>query len=286
MTGNKINSNPSFTGEEETIEKVIEPTTEDEAGEQAPIEKEEDEKENSTEESPVGENELDNEEDEKKRALAGLQAEEERLRTQDVELDTEIAKVKERIKERRSSRRDKREILEKADIVIPSEEVDTLADIDETTLAILERFTKAKGLVPKAELEQIKYQETHKTAEELFYANHPEYLPENDANDELYSALKAELALYAKPSDAKLVTKLFEKAHTIVKLQHPDKFSSKPNAESVQARNQKLKVAQMGGGQGGSTSKKETKSTALSADQIRIMKDGGWTDEDITNFNS
>lgn len=288
MTGNKINSNPSFDTDADTIiekEEVIEPV-EDDTEETTP--EVENENEDSPEDPSDGKNEPlePNEDDEKKRALAGLLNEEEKLRKDESDLDIEIAKVKERIKGRRSNRREKREIIEKVQKVIPiDDEVDDLSDIDETTLGILERFTKAKGLVPKAELEAMEHQKTHKSAEENFYATHKEYLPENDTNDELYNALKEELALYVRPTDPKLIAKLFEKAHMQVAFRFPNRFTQKSNPAADAARAQKKAVATIGGGQSsGASSKKAAPKTALSDKQIQIMREGGWTDEEINNL--
>ena len=254
MTGNnKINSNPSFESDEDTIiEKEIIEAEEDDTEETTP--EVENENEDSPEDPSDGKNEPQetNEDDEKKRALAGLLNEEEKLRKDESDLDIEIAKVKDRIKGRRSNRREKREIIEKVQKVIPiDDEVDDLSDIDETTLGILERFTKAKGLVPKAELEAMEHQKTHKSAEENFYATHKEYLPENDTTDELYNALKEELALYVRPTDPKLIAKLFEKAHSQVAIRYPNRFTQKSNPAADAARAQKKAVATIGGGQSG-----------------------------------
>lgn len=232
----------------------------------------------------------------KKQVLQGLLDTEKELDGDEAELEAQIAAARQRITDKRRARREKRDIVETIDTKFPEteeEETDDLSDVDPDTIKLLERFTKAKGLVPKAELEKQTYQQIHKSAEEAFYASHPEYLPENDPNDELYKALRTELSLFAPPKEAKLIPAMFERAHKLVLQQHPDKFrkTEKKDTEDkkiendtrkvVRIKNQGLGGGNTGSGKGGNADDSSKGKKQFSADQISALRSGGWTDEEI-----
>lgn len=213
-------------------------------------------------------------------------------------IDVQIAEARKRLYQKRGLRRGKVEINKLIDSKFPDQEdedTDDLSDIDSDTLKVLERFTKAKGLVPKSELNQMTYKQIHKTSEETFYDTHKEYLPENDANDILYNALQEELALFAAPKDAKMIPKLFEKAHREVIKRFPDLFkkvetvSKKENVNNEEDKKKsiRLKNAGLGGGNsggsgsGGETDNTSKKSVSLNSDQVASLRRGGWTEKEI-----
>ena len=144
------------------------------------------------------------------------------------------------------------------DDVLPDdgeEEIDDLSDIDPETLKVLDRFVKAKGFIPKSELGKMSYSQAHKASEDAFYQSHPEYLPENDANDVLYNALKEELSYFAAPKDPKKIPELFDKAHKHVMEKHPEKFKTNDSKKVVTKEVKKsaviVKKQNLGGGTGG-----------------------------------
>lgn len=210
------------------------------------------------------------------------------------DVDVLIASAKQRLYEKRKDRREKRDLVETIDQKFPDtdkeeENTDDLSDIDPETLKVLDRFTKAKGLVPKSELQKMNYQEQHKNAQDLFYASHPEYLPENDTDDILYKAIKNELAQFAAPKDPKSIPSLFAKAHRLVMDQFPDKFKNiakKTDSDSDKNKSVRLKTAGLGGKSssgGGDSSGKSSAATkkSFAPEQIRALEDGGWTPEEI-----
>lgn len=235
--------------------------------------------------------------EEKQRELQGLLDTEKSLDTDGATLDEKIAAARTRIAQKRGDRRVKRDLVETIETTIPpEEETDDLSDVDPDTLKLLERFTKAKGLVPASELKNMTYAEAHKASEGAFFEAHPEYKPENDADDTLYLALKEELKNYSKPADPKKISELFEKAHREVARLYPDKFKTQSSTEKkvekkpvdgkTKAASVRLKNQGLGGGSGGSkgggskggadTAKKE-----LSSEQITALRDGGWSEDDI-----
>lgn len=284
----KIGTIPEFTDGDNTHEEEVkeEETLEEEQleGEETPTESSEEKKQTEVVETITKDKATS--ESEKLSALEELRKTEEELNKDTSELDMEIEARKERIVEKRKERREKRDLVDKIDISIPSQE-DKLEDIDPTTLQILERFTKAKGLVPRAELKKMDYESQHKGAEETFYGNHKEYAPENDKDDFLYKALQRELSLYAKPSNSSLIPKLFEKAHSEVKKQYPQFFKETKILEKINA-NERTRMASMGGGNSGGASRPQAKSkdVTLSALQIQALRQGGWSEDEIEELNS
>lgn len=218
--------------------------------------------------------------DEKQKALGALRKEEENIDKNLSEIDLEIKRRKERITEKRAERRDKRDIIKTVDEVAPPTETDNLADIDKDTLAILERYTKAKGLVPKAELSHIKYEEEQKRQEKQFFKTNPEYLPENDKDDELYSELRKELALYAKPNDPEMLSRIYDKAHREVKARFSDRF--KANVQKHVVAQKRVEISQSGGVSGGTSSK--ASESKFSEKQLSIMRNSGYSEEDIKDL--
>jgi len=284
----RIGKIPEFTDGEnatpsEEVKEVLETQEETETEEETSTETSEGTK--TTEEKTEQITESKTSEPEKLKALEELRKTEEGLGKDVSDLDNEIEARRQRIVDLRRDRREKRDLVGKIDEVEPSIK-DDLKDIDETTLQILERYTKAKGLVPRSEIEKVTYESQHKTAESAFYEKHSEYLPENDKNDILYNALKKELALFAIPSNPALISKLFEKAHAEVKRQYPSRFQdSKVNEQSVSSH--RTNLASMGGGKTGGSSSRPTSSggAKLSSIQLQALRQGGWSEEEISNLN-
>ena len=282
--------NPEFTDSNDTSVTPTKEVKEVEETEEESETEEETSTEASTEEKTAEDKSKEITEDNKSSdsdklaALEALRKTEETLEKDTSELDKEIEARRERIVEKRRERREKRDLVGKIDEVEPVVK-DDLKDIDETTLQILERYTKAKGLVPRSEIEKVTYESHHKTAESSFYDKHKEYLPENDKDDVLYNALKKELALFAVPSNPALISKLFEKAHSEVRKQYPTLFKESKVDEQVNA-SQRSALASMGGGKtGGASRQPKTEGAKLSSIQLQALRQGGWSEDDIARLN-
>lgn len=232
-----------------------------------------------------------------KQILQGLLETEKSLDGDVNTIDEAIVAARKRISAKRGERRDKRDLVDSIDERIPvtEEDIDDLSDIDSETLKVLDRYTKSKGLVPKSELAKMSYQQQHKNAEESFYEKHPEYLPENDSDDVLYKAIKKELTFFATPSDAKLIPKLFEKAHNEVIKLYPDKFKERKNAEynSDKDTNKNVRIKTLGlggkssgGGDSGTKDKTDGSKKIYNSAQIRALQDGGWTEDEIKELTN
>lgn len=255
-------------------------TEESESGDADESEEEEAEDTDSSKDSKDASEVAEGESD-KQKAIEALKKEEDKLKEQISDLDREIVEARDRIRELRKDRREKREAVHKVDEVFPSDDQELLKDIDPETIEVFERLAKAKGLVPKAELVKLKYEEYHKDAEDKFFNTYPQYLPENDQDDKLYKALREELSFFTQPKDPKLIPVLFERAHKAVKERFPSYF--KTDKESIAIAETRVRKAGLGGRTGGSssgTSRSKTTS-GLTEQEKQIYRNGGWTEEEI-----
>lgn len=299
---------PAGSSTEESDEKTTDDESEDEKDNSADTDdskkpEEEEAGDESDDDNDAGGDDADDKSDKtaKEAELQGLLNTEKALDGNIGDIDTAIAAARTRISQKRGERRDKRELIGVIDSKFPEikedEDTDDLSDIDPETIKLLDRFTKAKGLVPKSELAKMSYQEQHKSAQEVFYAEHPEYLPENDTDDVLYNSLKTELSYFAAPTDPKLIPALFAKAHKHVVEQFPDKFKAKDankkpsnNGDQIN-KSVRIKTQGIGGkssgssGAGSDADKGATKKT-YSDVQIRALEDGGWSQEEIKRLTS
>jgi hypothetical protein len=245
------------------------------------------ESEDEAQEEQESEEDESSEDDDKLRELQGLQNTEQELDSEVGDLDLQIQTARQRIVEKRQARREKRDIIQTVVPIVPevNDEVD-LSDVDSEQIELFERIAKARGYVPASVLKQEKFEETRKSAQDLFLEKHKEYLPENDTDDTLYNALKAELALYVAPSDPALIPKLFERAHTHVVKAYPDKFNTKTKITPQQvAASARTKVASSGLQQTKtSVAKNPQAQSVMTEHRINILRNSGWTEEDIAEL--
>jgi len=320
----KLNLNPEFTDSdapdavetEETAEDIDseedneldDHTDDDQDGEdETPADtseakktgEEDEDEEDSEEDSEEDDSEDDDEDDtppadaaEKKRVLDGLLATERELDGNLTDIDREIEEARKRIVEKRGQRRDKRGIKDIVHSTIPPESNDDdLSDVDPDNIELIERVIKAKGFVKKEDLQKQTYEETHKSAQDAFFSAHPEYLPKNDPDDKLYNAILEELSLFATPKDAKLIPKLFTKAHEQVVKRFPNRFTTKKTIPQKNAIVARTRRASMGGGSSGggnnpAPKNKNNGTGKLSAAQKQQMLHGGWTEEEINSIDN
>lgn len=287
----KLNLGDDFTGEDDAPagEEAIEKEEGDEGGEEGG--------EEGDGEEGSAEDDGEKPKSDKEKELQGLIDQEKELDGDLSTIDAQIKAAKDRIIEKRRARREGRDLAGKVDETIPAEdgESDDLADIDPETIKVLERFTKAKGLVPMSEIGKMTYNQAHKTSEDNFYQVHKEYLPENDDGDLLYNALKEELSYFAAPKDPKKIPELFEKAHKHVMEKYPDKFKTIPKkvvTQEVKKSSAIVKKQGVGGGNAGGTGAGTRKngndggSKTYSDKQIQALRDGGWSDDEIKELTS
>lgn len=93
-----------------------------------------------------------------------------------------------------------------------------------------------KGLVNKQEIQQSTYQQQATSILDDFLEKHPEYLPENDKNDILWSRFQEEVSLYRKPDNPQAYKQLFDRVHQSI-------FgSSSDNLDKIKSQKAKIKA--------------------------------------------
>ncbi len=103
-------------------------------------------------------------------------------------------------------------------------------------------LAKTLGFVQQNEIQESTYKEKADEVFDAFIEKHPEYTAENDPKGELWSALSAEFALFAKPTNPRDYAKILERSHKAV-------FNVKPAAQLNKqiAAKEKVKVASHSG---------------------------------------
>lgn len=268
--------------EDDTSSEDLDDETVEEDSEELETDESEEEEEDVAGEVPQGE-----EDDDRERELQGLINTESELDSDLSDLDIQIQSARDRIVQKRQARRDRSEIIQtigSKDQSVDDYE-DPLSGIDEEQIEIFERIAKARGYIPEGELRVRQFESARSAAQDAFLDKHPEYKVENDDGDVLYNALKSELALFAAPEDPKLIPKLFERAHEIVLKSYPERFVKNRTSTKQQiAASSRTKIASSGSQTPRSAPKKEqteTEEELLSDEQINILKNSGWSEEEI-----
>lgn len=190
-------------------------------------------------------------------SLAGLQAER-------VKLLKEISELK---GQRREIKQEKLIKVEK--------ELDDLKDLHPEDVTVIDRVLRAKGFVTKDEAVGM-YQESVKQSElNKFLDTYPEYKPENDPNDVNWTLLQRELSYFKMPSDPHLVREVLERAHrSVVKV---------PSGHGPAVQKRQIEVASVGSG---GAQRPSSPDKTLDSDKRFMLKQGGFTDEDISRIES
>lgn len=100
---------------------------------------------------------------------------------------------------------------------------------------VIDVMAEDMGFVRTDQLGATTYQD--KATEELdkFLEKHPEYLPENDKENVLWTRFQQEFALYARPQNPKEFTKIFQRVHKEVFGIQPA-AALKPNAQRAKTQ--------------------------------------------------
>ncbi len=241
--------------------------------------------ESNSEEKSDDESEEKSDDDLKDKELQGLLDTEKGLDSSNASVDEAISAARNRISQKRTERREKRDIINTVDSKFPEEETD-LSDIDSETLKVLDKYTRAKGLIPKSEVQKMNYDNQHESAENSFYEKHQEYDINNDPDNVLYNALRKELSYFSAPKDPRVISKLFEKAHREVIKLYPDKFKDEKKSDDSINKSVRLKSQSLGGksSSGMSSVKSKEGNKEWSDVQINAMRQGGWSEEEIKDL--
>jgi len=109
---------------------------------------------------------------------------------------------------------------------------------------IIDVIGKKKGWVKKDEFQTSNFQQqSQDILDDWIESSHPEYLPENDKDNILWSSFKESLSMYKIPMNPRGLKKLFDKVHS-------DVFGIKSGTASsnkINAQKEKIKVASHSG---------------------------------------
>lgn len=189
-------------------------------------------------------------------------------------LEWERQKLLEEIKSLRGERRDiKQQEIDKVDNQLVQKK-DDLAEFNPDDVTVIERIARAKGLVSKAEVEQMVYKTLQDQSRDEFLNKYPEFKPENDPNDIKWNVLMREYRLYRPPQNPRETLNLLEKARRTVM----PASASVRDLGDVQKR---IKTASAGTS---GNSPRASSGSSLTADQKENLRRGGWTDEEIRDI--
>lgn len=258
---NKIGNVPDFTPDEGVQEEPIEEVKQEaDDGEPASEEKEtpaELPAESSEEEqkpSPSGTDDIGN----LTRQVTGLQEEREKL-------------LKE-IQTLRGSRRElKQQEIASVDKKIESVS-DELKDLHPDDVSLIEKVARSKGLMTKAEAQQMFYDVVKNEEVSKFLDKFPEYKPENDLHDLNWNAIQRQIQeLYRMPSDPRKVGDLLLRAHR-------DIAKAPSDRGTVEVKRQQVKVASSGSSGAQRSSPKPVNPRLSSLLRTHMQ---GWSEEEI-----
>ena len=163
-----------------------------------------------------------------------------------------------------------------------NQEIEDLKDVHPDDVSLVEKITRAKGIMTRGEVEQMFYNAVKQEEETKFFDRYPEYKVENDPDGKNWSLFESEVARvkdlgWTIPSNPRKIGEAMEFIHkNIVKV------SSGPSAP-VAAQKRQIEVASHGGGGAQRPSPSaQTLSPERKADLIR----GGFSQEDIKNMEA
>lgn len=215
----------------------------------------------------------------RQREIEALEREEAKIREETKRIDAEVKARRQAVVEARRERREMRDQLKEVEPPAP-ERVDDLSDIDQEDVQRMERVLRAKGFAPVSVLKEEQYREDQKRIEAQFFAEHPEYKPENDANDTLYNALKDEFGLYARPKSAAQVKVILERAHREVTRQFPDRFPRRGGSSAPgQPGKSRASLAGAGTGAPGASGRRPASPSTLTPEQRQHLH--GFSEEEL-----
>lgn len=194
------------------------------------------------------------------------------------ELKTEVEKEVQGLKEARKELilelgelRGERRKAKEDEISEVQDKIDDLKDLHPQDVEIVERILQSKGYVSKGTVDKMLYESRKQEEVSKFLNEFREYSDENDPNRKKFEPLLREVSLYKEPEDPKMWGTLLRRAHkALIETQSI-------NDRTISVKKQQLKVAGVGaGGSQGSSSAKP-----FDERKRQLLKDGGWSDEDI-----
>ena len=267
----KIGKMPEFTSEDTPPEVTAEATTE------SVVEQTEEVEEKETPTVPPAVKEPDDKEVEKVEKVEPEVVVDSNIKLEVGELKREIEGLsvarKELIadlKDLRGLKRDlQQEKIDKLENQIKDKE-DTLNDINPNDVDVIDRVLKAKGYVPRQEINKMFYEERKNEEIAKFLSEFPEYSEKNDPDNKMFGPLLQEVGLYKEPTDPALWGTILRRAHRVLS-------SNKNVGGSVEVKKQLIKTASVGA-KGAS---KPTSAKPMDDRRRRLLEDAGFSEEEI-----
>jgi len=214
------------TPDSEGNDSEVEASEQEAEAEKEPAAEADQEEADSNDASEAAEDPAEGEDDEEREAKA-IEA----LKAQKQSLLKEIVQL----------RQDKRQAKEsKPEDDKPIMVQDDLKDVNPGDVDLIEKVLKAKGYIRKDEVTSLTVSQQIRQEHDRWLKEHPEYLPENDPNDEKWSMLKQEVETYYRsPSSPEQMRRILDKAHS--EISPKPTIPNKPKS-SVDAKKERLKA--------------------------------------------
>ncbi len=262
----------------EDVESDESETSEDAAADSSEAEQTQDEstsedtaKESKTEEESDASQESE-EDMEKKQTLSELEA-----------LRLEKQKILDDIKDARKDRREARENLSAKPLFVDKPKDDELKDLNPDDVAMIEKVVRAKGYVPREELQKMTYEEKKQASIDSWVSLHPEYQhsAEGDANwDALKEVLKQ--PYFSMPPDPRDVVKLLDIAHRQIK----DSIKPLPVRSGAEIKEAQKKIDLSSKGDSNKGSKGSAPAKTAKANDVNRSYLKGFSDEEMDEIFS
>lgn len=272
MPKNVVGSIPEFTNEEshvpsDEIEKESSVASESDANEQNPQSPEEEvqqEKETPSE-PPTEETPAEEQIDAPSANTADLQ---DQLRQELNALRDERRELIHEIKDLRGQRREAKQ----AEIDTVQTKIDTLEDVNQDDVNLIDRVIRAKGYTTREESQKMLYEDRKRDSINKFFTEFPEYSEENDPDRRKFGPLLRELREYYKePEDPR-------KWYNVLRKVHSDLYGSKSSGDrNTTVQKRQIEIA----GVGSSGAQRSSSVESFSPEKRVILQQGGWSDEEI-----
>lgn len=158
-------------------------------------------------------------------------------------------------------------------IKVVQDRLDELKDLHPQDVETIERVLRAKGLMTRKEADQMFYEAVKEEELNKFLEKYPEYKPENDPGDANWNAIQREIGYYKMPESPRQIGEILERAHRGV-------VRVTPNLESLATRKRQVQIASVG--QGGA--QKQVSSPKFDSDRRSMLRQGGFSEEDIQSM--
>lgn len=160
----------------------------------------------------------------------------------------------------------------------PVEQNSDEVDLPPDQIDLFKKVAKKLGFVQREDL----VKGSVEAQKDAFLAEHPEYLPQNDPNNEKWGALLASFNEFNWQANPQRVADFLERSHAQVASKWQEPARGADMKRMILQKKSVENLAQLGGGAAANIP--HTKSTKLTEKNIQILKNGGWSEADINEL--